>query len=87
MGTSRCSPDAVSLESLANTVKALPFQIFTEDAFHHLGFFLIDDEVTVLILVISKEPGMVNQHLALLVTVLQTKANVLRKAFTFLLSK
>ena len=86
-GTSRCSLDAVSLESLANAVETLPFQIFTEDAFHHLGFFLIDDEVTVLILVITKEPGMVNQHFALLVTILQTKADVLRKTFTFLLSQ
>ena len=79
--------NTISLQTFADDVVAVTFQIFPKDAFYHFSFFLVDDELSVFILVISKKASGADVYLPLLVAVLKSKFNVLRKTLTFLLSQ
>ena len=57
------------------------------DALHHLGLNRVNDQIAILILVVAEEPVSAYLHLALLVTVLKPKTDVLGKALAFLLRK
>ena len=66
-GFARCRLNTVSLQSPADDVVAVTFQIFPKDSFHHFSFFLVDDELSVFILVISKKTCGADLYLPLLV--------------------
>ena len=72
LGFARCRLNTISLQTFADDVVAVTFQIFPKDAFYHFSFFLVDDELSVFILVISKKTCGADLYLPLLVAVLKS---------------
>jgi len=69
--------DSVCSKSFSDIVIAFPFHKFPVYPFYNLSFFRIDDEVPVLILIVTEEAVCADLNLALLIAVLESKLHIL----------
>src|SRR5699024_5966109 len=79
--------DAVRFQACSNFIHAGAFQILSLNAPDDLSLIRISDQMAVSILGVVEEAVMIDLYMSLLVTVLQSKFNILRKALAFLLGK
>ena len=80
-----CGQDAVTLQSSGNLHAACALQILAEDALDDLCLRRIDDQMPLLVLVVSEEVPGIHQHFPLLETVLDSHFRIFAERLRFLL--
>ena len=73
----RCCFNPISSQSFTDVIVTSAFQVLPKDSSDHLGFFRIDDELPLFILIVPEKPVCADLDLSLLVPVLQSQPDVL----------
>ena len=84
-GMFRAVENAVSLKPAPYLYKTCPFQVFAVNPSDYLGLLRHDDQLSAFVLRIAEKPVVVDLNLALLITELDTEADIRRQGFGLLL--
>lgn len=71
--------NAVRFQATPDLEQACPFQVLPVNPFYHFRFGRLYDQISFLILCVSKEAAVVDPHLSVLETVLQAEFDVLAR--------